>query len=67
MNMMEICLGGNWVCARNRPWRFPRKFMSWILGGQCSGVSEWNFPDGVQIGNLDEPVVGKWKGKELGA
>ena len=26
VNMMEIFLGGNWVCARDRTWRFPGKF-----------------------------------------
>ena len=31
MNIMEICVGGNWLCARNGPWRFPGNFLIWIL------------------------------------
>ena len=67
MNMMEICLGGNWVCVRNGPWRFPRKFLSWILGEQCSGISGWKFPCGPLLGYLYRTVVVKCNGKELGA
>ena len=66
-HMMEICLGGNWVCGRNGPWRFPGKFHIWIQSGRCGGVSGWKFPDGPRIGDIDGPVVGEWNGKELGA
>ena len=65
MHMMEICLSGNWVCARDGPWRFPEKFLSWIQAEKCGWVPGWNFPDITQLGNIDGPVVGKWYGKEL--
>ena len=67
MNIMEICVGGNWLCARNGPWRFPGNFLIWILGGICSGFVGCKFPDVPHIGNLDGPLVGKWNGKGLGA
>ena len=66
MNMMEIWLGSNWVCARNGPWRFPGKFLSSNLVGQCSGGFGWKVSDGPQIVNIDGLVVGKWDGEELG-
>ena len=50
-----------------RAWRFPGKFLSWILAGRCGRVSGWKFTDGPRISDLDGPVVGKWNGKELGA
>ena len=67
MHMTEICLGGNWVCAWNGPWRFPGKFLSRIRAGRCGGVTGWKFTDGPRLGNLDGPMVRKWNGKELGA
>ena len=30
VHMMEICLGSNWVCARNGLCTFLGKFLSWI-------------------------------------
>ena len=33
MNMMEIFLGSNWVCALHGPWRFPGKFLGGVLAG----------------------------------
>ena len=66
VNMMEFCLGVNWVCAQDGPWRFPGKFLIWILVGRCSGGFGWKFPDGSRIDDLDGPVVGKWYGKGLG-
>ena len=27
VNMMEFYLVGNWLCARNKPWRFPGIFL----------------------------------------
>ena len=67
MHMMEIFLGGNWICARNGPWRLPGKFLCWIQAGQCGGVPGWKFPDGLRLGNLDGLVIEKWNRKELGA
>ena len=67
MHMIEICLGGNWVCARNEPNRFPRKFLSWIRAGRCGGFPGWKFPDGPRLGDLGGSVIGKWNVKELGA
>ena len=67
MNIMEICVDSNWLCARNGPWRFPGNFLIWILGGICSGFVGCKFPDVPHIGNLDGPLVGKWNGKGLGA
>ena len=37
VNMMEVCVGGNWVCAWDGIWRFPGKILRWILVRQCSG------------------------------
>ena len=45
INTMEVYFGGNWVCARDGPWRFHGKFPIWILVGRCSGVFCWKFPD----------------------
>ena len=67
VNMMEVCLGADWVCAWDRTWRFPGKFSRWILVGRCSGGFGWKFPDGSRKGDLNEPVVGEWNGRELGA
>ena len=64
---MEVCLGGNWVCARDGTWGFPGNFLRWILVGQCSGVFGCKFPDEPKIGNLDKPAVRKWNGRDLGA
>ena len=33
VHMTEICLGYNWVCARDGPWRLSGKFLSWIRAG----------------------------------
>ena len=62
--MMEVYLGGNWVCARDRKWRFPGKFPRRILAGKYSGYFGWKIYDKPWISNLDRPVVGKWKCKE---
>ena len=67
VNMLEVCLGGNWVCAQDGTWRFPEKFPRWILVGRCSGVFGWKFPDRPWIDSLDGPVVGKWNGEGLRA
>ena len=67
MNITEVCLGGNWVCARYETWRFPGKFPRSILVGRCSGVLGWKLLDGPRLSNLDGPVAVEWNGKELGA
>ena len=36
INMLEVCLVGNWVCAQDRQWWFPAKFLRWILVGRYS-------------------------------
>ena len=67
MHMVEICLGGNSVCAWGGPWRFPGKFLSWVRTGRCGGVPGWKFLNGTRLGDLDRPVVGKWNRKEFWA
>ena len=67
MHMMEICLSGNWVCARDGLWRFPEIFLSLIQAWRCGWVPGWKFPDEPQISNLDGAGGWKWNGKELGA
>ena len=63
MNMMKVCLGSNWLCAYYRTCRFPGNCLRWILSGRCYGVLGWGIPEGSRIGDLDRPVVGKWKWK----
>ena len=58
MHMMEILLVEKWVCARDGPWRFPGKRLSWIQAGRCGWVPGWKFLDGPRRGNLDRTVVG---------
>ena len=67
VNMLEVCLGGKYVYARDGTWRFPGKIFRWILVGRCGGGFGWKLPDGPRLGNLDELLVGKWNGMELGA
>ena len=67
VHMMEFCLVGNWVCARERPWRLSEKILGLIRAGRCGWVFGWKFTDGPQIGDLDRPVVGQYNGKELRA
>ena len=66
MNMLEFCLGGNWVCDWDGPWIFPGKLSIWVLVGRCSGVFGWKFLDRPRPGDMDNLVVGKWYGKGLG-
>ena len=63
MKTMEFFLGGNWICARDGTWRFSGKYLRWILAGRCNAVFGWKIPDGPWIGDLDVPVVEKWKRK----
>ena len=67
MNMMELFWDGNWVCARDGPWRFPAKFSRWILVRQCSKFFGWKLLGGPRLNDIDKPVVGKRNGKEVGA
>ena len=59
VNMLEVCLGGNWICAWDGTWRFPGEILRWILAEQYGGVFGWKIPDGPRIGDLYGPVVGK--------
>ena len=59
MNMMEVCLCGNWMCAQDKTWRFSGDFLGWMLVGRCSGVFGWKIPDVPQLGKPDRSVVGK--------
>ena len=43
VHMLDVCLCGNWVCARDLPWRFLEKILSWIRAGQCGGFPGWIF------------------------
>ena len=67
MNMMEVCLVSNWVCAWDGLWRVSGKFPRWILVGRYGGFFCSKFSDRTQLGDLDRPVVGKRIGQVLGA
>ena len=66
MNMIEVFFGDKWVRAWYGTWRFSGKFSRWLKVGQFSGVFGWKFLDGPRLSNIDESVVRKWDGKELG-
>ena len=59
VNMMEVFLCSNWVCARDGPWRSPGKFPRGILVGICGGFFGWKLLDRPWIDNLDKLVVGE--------
>ena len=62
VNMMEVFLGGNWICARDGTWRFPGIFR-WILVVKCGRDFGWKILGGPRLSNLYGTVVGKWKWK----
>ena len=46
VHIMEICLGGNWVYARDGPLRLSGNFLSWIQAGRSGRVFGWKILDG---------------------
>ena len=60
--MMEFCLDGNWMCARDGTWRSPGNFLRWTLAGRCGQMFGWKLEidPGLGIKRVDWLEIFEW-------
>ena len=53
-NLLDFCLGGNWMCAREGTRRFPGKNLRWTRARWYVVLLGWKMSNEPRLGDLDE-------------